>query len=77
MQSVGFQSLDFSPEISVSAHLLGPGLLCNEQHAQPYMHSYSLLPLKAGEVLGNLKPQKIPKPMVIIILSSLFFYQSC
>lgn len=77
MQSVGFRSLNFSPEISLFAYLLGPGLLCNEQPAQPYMQTYSLLPLKAGEVLDNLKPQKIPKPMVIIILSSLFFYQSC
>lgn len=41
-----------------------------------HIQSYSLLPLKA-EVLGNFKPQKIPKPMVIIIFSSLFFYQSC
>ena len=74
MQSVGKQGADW---ISVSAYLLGPGLSCNEQPAQPYMQSYSLLPMKAGEVLGNFKPQKIPKPMVIIILSSLFFCQSC
>lgn len=74
MQSVGKQGADW---ISVSAYLLGPGLSCNEQPAQPYMQSYSLLPLKAGEVFGNFKPQKIPKPMVIIIFSSLFFCQSC